>query len=108
MQANALQHGAYGCALGSMATELADQDEQARALLAELFNTWEGLIAAGLRRMQLKGTLKPDADPDELAVSLMASLQGGYLLASTAHDVRPLEISLDSALEHLRSYLTEP
>jgi AcrR family transcriptional regulator len=108
VQANALQHGAYGCALGSMATELADQDEQARALLADLFDSWEGLIAAGLRRMQLKGTLKPDADPGELAVSLMASLQGGYLLANTAHNVRPLEISLDSALEHLGSYLTAP
>jgi TetR/AcrR family transcriptional regulator, transcriptional repressor for nem operon len=108
IQASALQHGAYGCALGSMASELADQDEQARALLAGLFTTWEGLIAAGLRRMQLKGTLKPDADPDKLAVSLMASLQGGYLLANTAHDVRPMEVSLDSALEHLRSYLTGP
>jgi TetR/AcrR family transcriptional repressor of nem operon len=108
IQASALQHGAYGCALGSMASELADQDEQARALLAGLLTTWEGLIAAGLRRMQLKGTLKPDADPDKLAVSLMASLQGGYLLANTAHDVRPMEVSLDSALEHLRSYLTGP
>jgi AcrR family transcriptional regulator len=29
VQVNSLQHGAYGCALGSMASELADQDEQA-------------------------------------------------------------------------------
>jgi TetR/AcrR family transcriptional repressor of nem operon len=37
IQANALQNGAFGCALGSMASELSDQDEQARALLADLF-----------------------------------------------------------------------
>ena len=108
VRVNSLQNGAYGCALGSMANELADQDEQARASLAELFRSWEELLAAGLRRMQAKGTLSPDADPDQLAVGLMAALQGGYLLASTAHDVRPMEIALDLALDHLKSYLTEP
>jgi TetR/AcrR family transcriptional repressor of nem operon len=106
IQANALQNGAYGCALGSMANELADHDEEARTTLADLFKTWEGLIAAGLRRMQDKGTLKPDADPERLAVGLMGALQGGYLLANTAHDVKPMETSLDMALEHLKSYLT--
>lgn len=103
--ANALQNGAYGCALGSMANELSDQDEQARTLLADLFTTWEGLIAAGLARMQAKGALKPDADPGQLATGLMAALQGGYLLSNTAHDVRPMEIAIDLALEHLKSYL---
>ena len=105
IQANALQNGAYGCALGSMANELSDQDEQARTLLADLFKTWEGLIAAGLERMQTKGALKPDADPGQLAIGLMAALQGGYLLANTAHDVRPMEVAIDQALEHLESYL---
>jgi TetR/AcrR family transcriptional regulator, transcriptional repressor for nem operon len=108
VQANALQHGAYGCALGSMASELADEDEHARSALAELFATWEGLIEAGLRRMKDAGALKPEAEPGDLAIGLMAALQGGYLLANTAHDVRPMEIALDQALEHLRSYLTEP
>jgi TetR/AcrR family transcriptional repressor of nem operon len=103
---NSLQHGAYGCALGSMASELADTDEQARVTLAGLFRAWEELLAAGLRRMQAKGTLSPDADPGQLAVGLMAALQGGYLLASTARDVRPMEIALDLALDNVKSYLT--
>ena len=105
IQANALHNGAYGCALGSMANELSDQDEQARTLLADLFKTWEELIAAGLERMQAKGALKPDADPEQLAIGLMAAVQGGYLLANTAHDVRPMEIAIDLALEHLKFYL---
>lgn len=108
VQVNSLQNGAYGCALGSMANELADQDEHARASLAGLFRDWEDLLAAGLRRMQAKGTLSSDADPDRLAVGVMAALQGGYLLASTAHDVRPMEIALDLALDQVRSYRTEP
>jgi AcrR family transcriptional regulator len=106
IEVSSLQNGAHGCVLGSMASELADQDEQARASLAALFTTWEGLLAAGLERMQAKGTLSPDARPGRLAVGLMAALQGGYLLASTARDVRPMEIALDLALEHVRFFLT--
>jgi TetR/AcrR family transcriptional regulator, transcriptional repressor for nem operon len=105
--ANQLQRGSYGCALGSMANEVADHDEQARIALVDLFRMWEGLIADGLRRMQAKGTLKPSANPDDLAVGLMAALQGGYLLANTAHDVRPMMVALDMALEHLKSFLVE-
>jgi hypothetical protein len=55
--------------------------------------------------MQDKGTLKPSAKPDDLAVSLMAAVQGGYLLANTARDVKPMEVSIDLALEHLKSCL---
>src|ERR1700760_366652 len=49
VQLNGLHDGAYGCMLGSMANEVADQDEQARAALQEMFATWEDLIAAGPR-----------------------------------------------------------
>ena len=49
--------------------------------------------------MQADGALGPDADPGP-AVALMAALQGGYLLASTARDVGPMEIALDLALDH--------
>ena len=70
-----------------------------------MFGIYGSHIHAGLQRMQAKGTLKPDADPEQLAIGLMAALQGGYLLANTAHDVRPMEIAIDLALEHLKSYL---
>jgi TetR/AcrR family transcriptional repressor of nem operon len=103
---NAVRNGAYGCALGSLASELADRDDQARATLAETFVEWEGLLAAGLRRMRGSGALRPDADPEKLATGLMAALQGGYLLAETAHDIGPMEVALDMALDHVRSYLT--
>lgn len=109
VQANSLQNGAYGCALGSMANELADQDEQAVKTLADLFSSWEELLAAGLRRMQAEGSLSADADADagQLATGLLAALQGGYLLARTAHSSRPMEIALDLALDHIRSYLID-
>ena len=108
IQVSSLQNGAYGCALGSMANELSDEDEEARNSLDKLFRTWEELLAVGLQRMQAKGTLSSKAAPEQLAIGLMAALQGGYLLANTAHNVQPMEIALDLALEHVKSYLTEP
>src|SRR3954470_18558321 len=105
---NALRNGAYGCELGSVAGELADQDEAARASLNEHFNTWQGLLTAGLTRMIDKGVLRPDADPKGLAIGLMAALQGGYLLAQTARDIAPMQIALDMAVAHVKSFTTAP
>jgi AcrR family transcriptional regulator len=107
VQLNSVQNGAYGCALGSMANEVADHDEEARAILDATFTSWQKLIADGLRRMQDNGTLKPDADPDFLATGLMAALQGGYLLAQTSRDMKRMEVALDMALSHIKAQLVE-
>ncbi|MFE7169863.1 TetR/AcrR family transcriptional regulator [Streptomyces sp. NPDC057616] len=103
VQNNALQHGAYGCALGSLATEVSDHDALARRALSQLFTEWQGLLAGVLRRMQDRGVLPPTASTDQLATGLMAALQGGYLLAQTARDVTPMATSIDMALAHIES-----
>jgi AcrR family transcriptional regulator len=105
VQRNAAQNGAYGCILGSMAGEVSDHDDEARETLSATFQRWEQLLADGLRRMQDSGRLRPDADADALATGLIAALQGGYLLAQTARDVRPMEVALDMALDHVRTLL---
>lgn len=106
VQRVALRHGAYGCALGSLASELADQDEDARVTLAEQFANWEELLATGLERMRQEGVLRAEADPAVLATSIMAALQGGYLLAQVTHDARPMEVALDMALDRVRADAT--
>ncbi|MFG2480822.1 TetR/AcrR family transcriptional regulator [Streptomyces fagopyri] len=102
---NALRNGAYGCPLGSLASELADQDEEARKALARHFDSWEGLLEAGLQRMKDSGVLRADADAEELATGIMAALQGGYLLAQTAQDVKPMKIALDMAIRHVKAHV---
>jgi AcrR family transcriptional regulator len=108
LRRNELRNGAYGCELGSLANELADQDEDARLALAGHFRTWEGLLSAGLERMRQNGTLRPEADPAKLATGLMAALQGGYLLAQTARDAAPMAVALDMALDHIKAYAAGP
>jgi TetR/AcrR family transcriptional repressor of nem operon len=103
VQNNALQHGAYGCALGSLASEVSDHDDLARQALSRLFAEWEGLLGVVLRRLQDGGTLPPQVPVDQLATGLMGALQGGYMLAQTAHDVAPMATSIDMALAHIES-----
>ncbi|MFJ9729628.1 TetR/AcrR family transcriptional regulator [Streptomyces sp. NPDC101209] len=101
---SALRNGAYGCRLGTLASELADQDEDARQKIVQHFNTWEGLLKAGLERMKSAGVLRGEADSEELATGLMAALQGGYLLAQTTRSVKPMKIALDMAIDHIKTF----
>lgn len=103
VQSNALRHGAYGCALGSLATEVSDHDALARQALSKLFTEWQGLLADVLRRLQDDGVLPPDASIDQLATGLMAALQGGYMLAQTARDVTPMATAIDMVLAHIEN-----
>jgi len=88
-----------GCPMGSLGSELAETDPDARAHVAEGFKRWEATVQSGLREMQARGELTPDTDPDALALALLAALQGGLLLTQINRDTKPLEAALDAMLE---------
>jgi TetR/AcrR family transcriptional repressor of nem operon len=98
------EHGYPGCGIGTLANELADRDETARADLASCFDAWQGYLADGLQRMRDRGQLVRSADPQRLALAVFASMQGGLLLAKTQKDSLPLRVALDAAFDHLRSF----
>ena len=81
-----------------------DTDENARVALAEHFRDWERLLADAFERMRDNGELCDDIDAPTMATSVMAAVQGGYLLAQTAHDSTPMKMALDMAIGHVRSY----
>jgi TetR/AcrR family transcriptional regulator, transcriptional repressor for nem operon len=93
-----------GCPIGSLASELADHDEEARRDLVASFDRWEGYLTCGLTRMRERGELVAQADPAMLAMAVMASIQGGLLLTQTRKTSRPLRVALDAALLYLRSF----
>jgi AcrR family transcriptional regulator len=95
-----------GCPLGSLGSELAESDEQLRNEVASGFRRWEASIRDGLRAMHLRGELRADADPDALAIAILASVQGGSLLSQVYRKTAPLEVALDAALDHVETFLT--
>lgn len=95
------RHCQGGCPIGSLASELAESDEVARGDLVDGFSRWEAPIRAGIHAMRDRGELRRDADPDQLALALLAALQGGLLLTQTRRETAPLEAALDAMLAHI-------
>ncbi|CAN5574995.1 TetR/AcrR family transcriptional regulator [soil metagenome] len=90
---------AGGCPIGSLGSELAETDGEGRGQVAAGFQRWESAIGSGLRDMQAQGRLSPAADPERLALALLAALQGGLLLTKIERNTHALEAALDSMVD---------
>jgi AcrR family transcriptional regulator len=97
------QHCVGGCPLGSLVGGLAESDPIARAALAESFARWEQLLRAGIETMRDRGELSVDIEPGSLAVSVLASVQGGLLLSQAHRDSTPVRIAVDTAIAYLKT-----
>lgn len=102
------RQGVGGCPLGSLVGELAERSDSARQVLAQCFAEWESYLSMGFAAMRDNGELTAEADPAELALTMMSALQGGLLMAQTMRSARPVELALNMALGHLRAYRRNP
>lgn len=103
---NRTRGGVGGCPIGSLASELSDRSEAARALLAESFQIWESHLTVAFDAMVGRGELDAAVNRKALATAVMGALQGGLLLAQTMRSTKPLELSLDMALSHVERHAT--
>ncbi len=95
-----------GCPIGTLASEVVEQNEAARLHTVAAFAAWEGLIAQALNRMRDRGELRADAQPDVLATSMLASLEGGLLLSQIRRDAKSLRVALEAALSYVANFKT--
>jgi TetR/AcrR family transcriptional regulator, transcriptional repressor for nem operon len=98
--------GKGGCPIANLLGQLGERDDDIRAVLADGFDRWEASIRAGLAAMVASGELRADTDPDWLAASTLASIQGGLVLAQARRDARPLRRALDGALSLIATHRT--
>jgi TetR/AcrR family transcriptional regulator, transcriptional repressor for nem operon len=96
--------GKGGCPIANLLGQLGERDDDIRAVLADGFDRWEASIRAGLAAMVSSGDLRADTDPDWLATSTLASVQGGLILSQARRDPRPLRRALDGALSLIATY----
>jgi AcrR family transcriptional regulator len=94
---------AGGCPIGSLANDLAEIDPLARAQVARSFVRWETMIRDGLEAIAARGELPDGAEVDNLALAMLAAIQGGLLLSQVRRDTTPLEAAVDTMIEHLRA-----
>lgn len=95
-----------GCPLGAIASEVVEHGDVLRHGAADAFAQWESPVSAGLRLLQTQRLLSTDADPEALAETTIALLEGGYLLSSIKRDIRPMRSAVDTAANHLESFRT--
>ncbi|WP_353650241.1 TetR family transcriptional regulator [Nakamurella sp. A5-74] len=90
--------GRGGCPLGSLVGQLAESETTARDHLAIGFQRWIDAVSTHLRTAQAAGRLPAGIEPADLAVTLLAALQGGLVLAQARRDTVPLETALNTML----------
>ncbi|WP_315832209.1 TetR/AcrR family transcriptional regulator [Bradyrhizobium prioriisuperbiae] len=95
---------AGGCPLGSLAAELSETP-RTRAALAESFARWASYFETAFARMQTRTGKRPSGNLKELSEAMLASLQGGLLLAQTMRSTTPLELALDMAIDYVAARL---
>jgi TetR/AcrR family transcriptional regulator, transcriptional repressor for nem operon len=92
-----------GCPIGALGAEVAETDSAARMAVAGGMRRWEQRIRDGLRTMQTQGDLPQSVDTEDLALALLAALQGGLLLTQIQRDTKPLEVALDAMLDRIEA-----
>ncbi|MEJ5869167.1 TetR family transcriptional regulator C-terminal domain-containing protein [Pseudokineococcus sp. 5B2Z-1] len=106
LEAYYLGLGRWACPIGSLTAQMAATDAETAAFLRTAWTTWRTRLAAGVRRMQAAGSIDPAADPDRLATSVLAAIQGGLLLSQPERASWPLEAALDTAWATLHAPAT--
>ncbi len=96
--------GMRGCPIGTLSTEVAGRNEEARVQAAAGFDAWEKLFAGALERMRPRGELRADADPAVLATGLLAVVEGGMVLSQARKDVTSLRVAMEAGLAQVRAF----
>jgi TetR/AcrR family transcriptional regulator, transcriptional repressor for nem operon len=96
--------GMPGCPIGTLSAEVAGRNEEARLQAAAGFDAWERLLADVLERVREHGELRADADPAALATGLLASLEGGMVLAQARRDMASLRVAVKAGLAQVRAW----
>ena len=84
-----------GCIFGNLGQEMADQSEQIRGRLAEVFSGLIARYAGCLAEAQAAGEIRADLDVVALAEFALGAWQGAILRAKMTRSTAPLQTFLD-------------
>lgn len=83
--------GLHGCPFGNLALEMSEHDEAFRQRIHGIFQDWIVALQDTLEELQKRENRFPGADPKQLAVAMVAAIEGGILLMKSCRDPHPLE-----------------
>jgi AcrR family transcriptional regulator len=87
-----------GCPIGNLALEVGDFLPNARKLIEDNFTAWMGVVEEWM--VAAKERLPDGADPAEMALFVLTTMEGAVMLARTYRSIAPY----DAAVARLRDY----
>lgn len=97
------RYGQGGCPLGSLGADLAETDPIGRDRVAIGFQRWAQVIERGLDQMRNDGQLPSDINTNQLAVGILAALQGGLLIGQVERRADALDAALGNTIALLEA-----
>lgn len=97
----------HGCPLFNLAQEMSPIDEEFRTVLLDSFRAWQTTWAEAFRRGQAAGNMKASVNPDQLALMVVATLEGCLSLAKSAQKKEVLMECGSGLLDYLYSLKIE-
>ena len=94
-----------GCPLGALVYQLPQSARSARTVVGDAFETWRRIIEEGLVKMRACGELSQDANPADIALAVLAAVQGGLLLSKGEKSDRPLQLAFEMALAYVAAHV---
>lgn len=94
---------AGGCLLGNLTLEVSDWHQQLRDHLSACFDRMKALLAGVIAEGQHSGEVRTDRPAEELAVFVIALMEGALMLARVKKDIGPLRLISRDTLAFLRA-----
>lgn len=79
-----------GCLFGNTALEMADNNPKFSGVIQEVFSRWTGLLAEHLDKAREAGLLPPSTQPQLLAKTLVATLEGAIMMSRVSKNKNDL------------------
>ena len=98
---NAEEGAIYGCNIGVIASEMGPSERTAESTITDIFSQWLTALTRLVESGQADGSIGREREADELAVALLASIQGMSVLGRTFNDPNMLQSAADNALNQL-------
>uniref|UniRef100_UPI0035B5EA26 TetR/AcrR family transcriptional regulator n=2 Tax=Acidithiobacillus thiooxidans TaxID=930 RepID=UPI0035B5EA26 len=77
----------YGCPLNNLIQEMSPLDESFRQGLQKIFERWVEVVAKALKKGQSEGQVRSDMTPEDIALYLVASIEGCVGLGKNTQSV---------------------
>ena len=80
-----------GCIFGNTALEMSDRNEKYRAVVHAVFEGWRRRIREVLERAVRSGEVRKNLDSDAMARHIVATVEGGIMVARASRDSTDLK-----------------